>query len=110
MVLPIKASLLPEAEVAELVQELRTLASEHPAGWRAIGLTEKSRGRLAEAVKAYRRVLALSDVSQPVGLASRLELAQLLIDLGQFSAAEPLVAEVLQTSRATSVVLSGEVE
>lgn len=95
LVLPAKAGLLPEPEVAELVQELRGLASQHPAAWRAIGLTEQSRGRLAEAVEAYRQVLALSDVSQPIGLASRRELAQLLIDLGQFSAAEPLVAEVL---------------
>ncbi len=96
LVLPAKASLLPDAQVAELVQELGSLAGQHAAAWRAIGLTEKSRGRLAEAVEAYRRVLTLSDVSQPIGLESRRELAQLLIELGQFAAAEPLVDEVRQ--------------
>ena len=93
---------LSVADVEQLVLELRGLSSQYPAGWRAIGLTEKSRGRLAEAVEAYRRALALSDVSQPIGLASRRELAQLLIDLGDFTAAEPLVAEVIQASPATS--------
>lgn len=102
LVLPAKAGLLPEAEIAELVQELRALAGQHAAGWRAIGLAETSRGRLAEAIEAYRRVLTLSDVSQPIGLASRRELAQLLIDLGQFTAADPLVAEACQASPGNS--------
>lgn len=98
LILPTKASLLPEAEVGLLVQELRGLAGQHPASWRAIGLAEQSRGRLAEAVEAYRQTLALSEVSQPIGVLCRRELAQLLIDLGEFSAAESLVLEVLKAS------------
>lgn len=98
LILPAKASLLPETEVGELVQELRGLAGQHPASWRAIGLAEQSRGRLAETVEAYRQALALSEVSQPIGVLCRRELAQMLIDLGEFSAAEPLVLEVLKAS------------
>ncbi len=95
LALPIKASTLSEKEVTELVQELRGLAGSRADCWRAVGMTEQARGRYAEAVDAYRQAVSQSDVSQRIGLSSRRELAQLLISLGQFSEAEPLVTEVL---------------
>ncbi|MCX7420006.1 MAG: hypothetical protein NT013_10775 [Planctomycetia bacterium] len=95
IVLPLKANTLSEPEVLELVQELRRLAGTSAESWRAIGVTEQIRGRFAESLEAYRQAVTQSDVSQRIGVSSRRELAQLLIVLGQFSAAEPLVAETL---------------
>lgn len=95
MVLPLKANTLSEPEVLELVEELRRLAGTSAESWRAIGVTEQIRGRFAESLEAYRQAVTQSDVSQKIGVSSRRELAQLLIVLGQFSAAEPLVAETL---------------
>ncbi len=102
LALPLKASTLAEPEVLELVQELRRLAGTQADCWRAVGLTEQVRGRYAEALEAYRQAAKNSDVSQPIGLSSRRELAQLLITLGQLSEAEPLVTEVMSKSQALS--------
>ena len=98
LALPLKASTLAEPEVLELVQELRRLAGSRADCWHAVGITEQARGRYAEAVEAYRQAVTRSHVSQPIGLSSRRELAQLLIILGEFSAAESLVTEVLHAS------------
>lgn len=100
LVLPLKVQTLPEKEVAELVEELRRVAGKDAQAWRALGVTEQSRGRLADALSAYRQAVSLSEVSQTFGLTARRELAQLLIDLGQFPEAEPLVAEVLKSTSA----------
>lgn len=102
LVLPDKSSTLPDDEVATLVEELRTLAGSQPASWRAIGLAEQARGRLAESVAAFRCGLELCQVSQAIGRTIRRELAQLLIDLGQFAEAEPLIAELIAASPAVS--------
>ncbi len=95
LVLPAKVSTLSEKEATELVQELRRLSGSRAECWRAVGITEQALGRFTEAVEAYRQAVAQSSIAQPIGLSSRRELAQLLIILGQFSAAEPLVTEVL---------------
>lgn len=102
LALPVKANSLSEREVSEFVQELRRLAGPQAGAWRAIGTTEQARGRLAEALEAYHQAVALSDISQPIGVLSRRELAQLLISIGQFTEAEPLVTEVIQASAALS--------
>ena len=102
LILPLKASSLAESEALALIQELRRLAGSHADCWRAVGVTEQALGRFAEAVEAYRQAVVHSDVSHPIGLSSRRELAQLLITLGQFSEAEPLVTESMSVSSVVS--------
>ena len=85
LALPLKASTMAEPEALELIQELRRLAGTQADCWRAVGMTEQARGRYAEAFEAYRQAVKNSDVSQPIGLSSRRELAQLLITLGQLA-------------------------
>lgn len=98
LVLPDKASMLPDDDVAKLVDELRGLAGSQAACWRVIGLVEQARGRLTDAVVAYRTALANSSVSQDIGRTIRRELSQLLLDLGQFAEADPLIQETIQSS------------
>jgi len=46
-------------EAAGLAQSAAAAAPELPQGWRSLGLIERRRGRIAEAIAAYRRSLAL---------------------------------------------------
>lgn len=98
LALPLKANMLSEPEASELVQELRQLSGSRADCWQAVGITEQVLGQYAEAVDAFRKAVNCSDVTQPVGLSTRRQLAELLIILGQFSEADLLVTEVLHSA------------
>ena len=102
LVLPLKAQTLPVEEVRELAGELRRMAAKDAQAWYALGVTEQVQGHLDDALAAFRQAVAHSHESQPVGLTVRRKLVQLLIDLGEYSEAESLSAEVLKSSATTS--------
>ncbi len=98
LALPLKAGLLSATEESRLLDELRELAGDNAAAWSAIGRVERLRGHLAASVAAYERAVAGSAGATATGTGNRRELARLLIDLGQFDRAKPLVTELQQST------------
>lgn len=101
LVLPELTSTLPENDLDRLLSELRALVGNHAEGWQAIGLVEKERGYLGNAVVALRKSCELTQNTEPIGLSCRRNLAQLLIDLGQYDEAQELVKDVMKASTPT---------
>lgn len=99
LALPLKSKTMPAAELTALISELRRIAGEHAASWHSIGIAEQDQGRFAGAIEAYRQAVVLSAASQPIWLDARRSLSQLLILLGRFAEAEPLMTEVLSVSQ-----------
>ncbi len=110
--LPLKAGMLATTEESRLLDELRALAGDDAAAWSAIGRVERLRGHLAASVAAYQQAVAGSARTTAVGSGNRRELARLLIDLGQFDQAKPLVMELQQSvaNDADDLLLSARIQ
>ncbi len=83
--------------VAAWSDELSPLAAESGPAWHAVAEARRSLGQFPAASAAYRHAWVAD--APPVDAATRTAIrdqwSQLLLDLGEFSAAEPLIAETL---------------
>lgn len=92
--LQIRRGRLPTTEVERLLTELEKIGNQDADTWIVIAETRQSRGELALALNAYRTALTRPQGKVPTAHLRR-QLAQLLIDLGEYLEARPLIAKNL---------------
>ncbi len=84
-----------KATLRELVAVLVASDSADPHDWKLVGLAYRNWGELGNELAAYQRAAALLENQEtPQAIQAKRDLARLLIQLGEYAAAKPLVEKV----------------